>query len=466
MKPVSPKLLQKLKESLQTAGNNANPRMDVVVSRAKDTVQDADYWIVETIRETSGLGDVSVAPRRYKAVGRPNRLYGIHVHNGEVKTLIREYPDKLKQGWIEQFSLGNGSSVALAFNGHWERYRKIWRLITEELPWISWVDDNNDLWVQRWDDVSTKSQLSSNVLKVRMVRAWKNTVNLSSDQGIVAAYIKTDGKVYYRNYCIQDDYSEAWEYERVLSAFTGVGVNVNLFITHDYRMGFIIEDDLGQTHWLITHRNWGGMASPAENIVSSITDIRFDVIPIGHHNFKVEENISTAITDIWFNVAEPIYPTIVSITNDDQWTIRLQFNYEIDYDLTNVKDAFSVKDSLDIPFNILSTAPGVDNNEIVLTMSNFNGAFGNMFVTYDRNIIELDSLNQGSRFAIEGFIFEFTPELVPIEGFSSENISAGIGDISFEVKQVSHIDSYCEENIEASITDISFVVTKVGSSPL
>ena len=252
MKSISPQLLKKMNETLQTIGNDANPKLNVVVSRAKDTVRDADYWVVETIREMSGLGDVSVAPRRFKPNGRPNRLYGIHVHNGEVTTLVREYPDKLKRGWIEQFNLGLGSSVTVAFNGHWERYRKIWRLITDESPFISWVDNNNDLWSQHWNNESSKLKLASDVTKVRMIRAWKNTAIHYLDQGIVAAYIKTNGKVYYRNYCTQEDYSEAWESEKELTAFTGVAVNVNLFITNDYRMGFVIEDNLGQVHWLVT----------------------------------------------------------------------------------------------------------------------------------------------------------------------------------------------------------------------
>lgn len=466
MKPLSPQLLQKLKESLQTTGNNANPHLSVLVSRAKSTVQDADYWTVETIREMDGLGDISVAPRRFKAYGSPNRLYGIHVHNGEVKTLIREYPDKLKQGWVNQFSAGNGSSVAMAFNGYWERYRKFWRLVTDEAPYISWVDTANDLWTQLWDNELTRVKLSTNVSKVRMIRAWKNTVTQYLDQGVVVAYIKTDGKVYYRNYCIQEDSTEAWEFEKELVGFTGIAVNLNLFITNDYRMGFIIEDNLGQIHWLITTRNWGGMASPAENIMAGIKDITFDVIPIAYHDMSEVENIDTSISDIWFNVAEPIYPTILSVTNDDQWTIRLQFSHEIDCDLSNVKAAFSVKDSQNTPFNILTTSAGIDNSELVLVMTNFNGAAGNMFVTYDRNIIQLDCLNQGSRFAIEGFIFEFTPELVPIEGFVEESLGASIVDISFEVTQVYYSNMYETENIETSITDISFVVTKVGSSPL
>ena len=466
MKPLSPQLLQKINETLQTTGNNANPKLMVLAARAKDTVRDSDYWIVETIRETSGLGDVSVAPRRFKANGRPNRLYGVHVHNGEVKTLLREYPDKLKQGWVEQFSLGVGSSVAMAFNGHWERYRKLWRLITDASPYISWVDNNNDLWVQLWNDETTRVKLSMNVSKVRMIRAWKNTVTNYLDQGIVAAYIKTDGKVYYRNYCIQEDSSEAWESEKVVGNFAG-GVNsVNLFITNDYRMGFVIEDSLGQIHWMVTQRNWGGMASPAENLVTSIQDIMFEVTPIKYYDTFEIENIDTSITDIWFNVAMPIYPVLLNINNDDQWTIRLQFSHEIDYDLSNVKTAFSVKDSTNVVFNVLSTSAGVDNSELVLNMTNFNGAAGNLFVTYNRNIIQLDCLNQGSRFAIEGFTSQFTPELVPIEGFVEESISTNITDITFDVKQVYHTNMYSEENIETSITDIAFVVTKVGSSPL
>ena len=51
--------------------------------------------------------------------------------------------------------MGLGSSVAIAFNGYWERYRKLWRLITEEKPWIFWVDSTGVLWRQHWDDISS-----------------------------------------------------------------------------------------------------------------------------------------------------------------------------------------------------------------------------------------------------------------------------------------------------------------------
>ena len=157
---------------------------------------------------------------------------------------------------------------------------------------------------------------------------------------------------------------------------------------------------------------------------------------------------------------------MLSVSNDDQYTIRLLFNHLIDYDLSNVKTAFSVKDSTNVQFNILSSSPGVDNSEIVLTLVNFNGAKGNMFVTYDRNVIELDCLNQGSRFAVEGFTVEFTPELVPLEVFESEHLNTSIVDVSFTVKQVYYNNRFEQETIISGITDVGFIVTKVGSSPL
>ena len=283
MRQLPSDLSSKINQSLQTIGNDANPKMEVLVSRAKNAVVDSTYWTVETIREISGLGDVSVAPRRLIRYGKPDRIYEIHVRDNNVYTSIREYPDRFKEGFKPQFALGPGTSVGVAFNGVWERHRKFYRLITEEQPWVSWVDNIGTLWVQKWDDINSKFQLSSNVKKVKMIRGWKNLVIQQQDQGIVVAYIKTDGKVYYRNYCIQEDYSETWEYEKELTSFTGSAVNVNLFITNDYRMGFIIEDSTGQIHWLVTPRNWGGMASPAENLIIGVRDITLKVIPIKYY---------------------------------------------------------------------------------------------------------------------------------------------------------------------------------------
>ena len=298
MRSLPESLQSKLSQQMQTVHNDADPRMEVVVARARTTIVDYTYWTVETIREGSGLGDVSVAPRRFRAYGSPNRIYEIHVHNGEVKTAIREYPDRLKDGWQDQFSLGAGSSVAIAFDGRWERFRKLWRLITDEKPWLFWVDGNNVLWRQHWDDVSTKTQLDTGVARVRAIRAWKNVNLPDQDQGIVVGYIKTDGTVWYRNYCQQADYSYTWENARQLVDFTGTAVSLNMFITNDYRMGFMIEDSLGQIHWLVTPRNWAGMAIVADTLMVAPATLEVDLIPIEYYEGFEYELLTVAPAEL------------------------------------------------------------------------------------------------------------------------------------------------------------------------
>lgn len=291
MRNLPQTIIDKLNSKYQTTYNNSNMNIDVYMTRAKNTVEDSTYWTVETIRETSGLGEISVAPRRFRPYGPPNRIYEIHVHNGEVKTAIREYPDRLKDGWKDQFSLGAGSSVAIAFDGRWEKHRKIWRLVTDEKPWLFWVDGNNVLWRQHWDDVSTKTQLDTGVTRVRAIRAWKNVNLPAHDQGIVVGYIKTDGTVWYRNYCQQADYSYVWEPPRQLTDFTGTAVNLNLFLSNDYRMGFVIEDSTHQVHWFVTPRNWAGMALDQDIIaVTAKADVAFKEVT---YHKTVEEEIVT-----------------------------------------------------------------------------------------------------------------------------------------------------------------------------
>ena len=240
MRGLSSDLMAKIQQSYQTIGNNSQPKAKITVARAKTTVTDADYWTVEKIREKSGLGDISVAPRRSKKhYGGPDRLYEIHVDNGQVKTAIREYPDKLKQGWQDQFTLGPGTDVAIAFDGEWELYRKVWRQRTHENPWIFWIDDLGVLWGQLWDDETTLVELATGVSKVTAIRGWKELDNGLNDQGIVVAFVKTDGTVWYRNYCIQVDLTYIWESQRQVTGFTGTATNVGLFLTNDYRLGML-----------------------------------------------------------------------------------------------------------------------------------------------------------------------------------------------------------------------------------
>ena len=302
MRGIPSILLDKIKQQYQTKFNNANPRVSVTVARARTTVSDSSYFTVETIREGANLGDVSLAPQRMRTSGTPTRIYEIHIDNGIVGTSIREYPDKLKDGWKDQFTLGAGSKVAMAFDGEWRRYRQLWRLVTHEVPWIFWVDGDGKLQAQLWDDDTTKQELASGVTYVRAIRAWKNLNIADKDQGIVVAYIKNDGKVYYRNYCQLLDLTYLWEPEREITDFTGAALSLNLFITNDYRMGFMIEDSLSNIHWLITDRNWAGMAIAADTLTVAPATLDINLIPIEYINAVEQETLTVAPAELSVNL--------------------------------------------------------------------------------------------------------------------------------------------------------------------
>lgn len=461
MKNISTDLSNKIKTPFQTPANNADPKMSMTVVRAKDTIMDNTYWTTEVIRMGADLGDVSVAPRRFTPYGSPNSIYEIHVQNGSVSASIREYPDKLKEGWKEQFTLGPGKSVGIAFDGEWKRYRQTYRLVTYEKPWISWVDLNGVLWVQRWDEEDTRLQLSTDVVKVRMIRAWKNTAIKYLDQGIVVAYIKSDGKVYYRNYCIQIDYTEAWEYEKVLIGFLGSAVNVNLFITNDYRMGFIIEDNTGQIHWLITNRNWGGMASPAENIVTGIKDITLEIVPVEYYdNFADNEYISTGISDMEINICPFDFDisqvTIASAKRIDDHKIKLVFSHSL-LNADQSTDYFSIANK-----NIDSVSYGNSDKEIIINTVDSLPSIGVYTVNYNGEMLKV-LITSVCKPKLPSFAVDITGD--PPE--HNIYINVGITVPTMNVKRVYYLSTLSPiENLNACISSMTLIVTKIGNNPL
>ncbi|WP_350342341.1 hypothetical protein PRVXT_001569 [Proteinivorax tanatarense] len=283
MRKIPPSLKEKLKSKEYTKYKNTNPQVEVTISRARSSIQDTTYFNTEIIREKEGLSDIAVTPQRLAPLGRPTGIYEIHIDNGIAKTSKRAYPDKKGDGFINQFEVGKAKSVAIAFDGRWElNQRNLWNIKTYEKPYIFWVDNSGALYTQRWDEHNTKQKLAEGVKKVTAIRGWKSVAMPAHDHGVVAAYIKTDGKVYYRNYSEQEDNSFVWENERAVSEFAKKAQSINLFLTNDYRLGFIIEDENETISWAITKRNWAGMAILPEKIHVRPHTLNINFIPIDY----------------------------------------------------------------------------------------------------------------------------------------------------------------------------------------
>jgi hypothetical protein len=369
--------------------------------------------------------------------------------------------------WTYEFELGTATNVAIDFDGYWERDEesKRFNLITDEYPWIFRLD-SGVLTAQYWENSAV--EISTNVSKIRSVKGWvPANGDETNDQGLIIFYLKTDGNVYYRNYAIQSSGDKVWEVERQITEFTGTVVDIALFRTNDFRVGFIVQNDDGTIEYVVTDRNWAGMSFFPENIEAGITDITVEVHEIEYTDSFEEENITVGFNDFFINAAEPIYPEALSAENPDlsETEIHLTFSHELEQDLSTVASAFSMQDSLGSSLNILSTSEGVDSSEIIFTLENFAGASGDITISYDGSIV-ISANNQGSSFYVDTFNLIFTPELEPPEGFGEENITAGIADIDISVLEVTYTDSYGEETVTVGIDDISIVVTNVGDNPL
>lgn len=419
MRSLSSDLSAKIKQSLQTIGNNSQPKTKITVARAKTTVTDSNYWTVETIRTKSGISDIALAPRRfYKHYGGPDRIYEIHVDNSIVKTSIREYPDKLKDGWKPQFELGPGTDVAIAFDGDWELYKTNWRFRSHEKPWIFWVNAEI-LYGQLWDDETTMIELATGVSRVSAIRGWNNKNFLGNDQGVIVSYIKS-GRPYYKAFAYQTDGSQLWELERELVEFVGVAQNIGLFLTNDYRMGFAIENDLGIVYWLITTRCWAGMGITPEYIKASVSG-GINVIDIEKINANTDNEYITAQVSgevlLKYTLSDNQFLNIsnksIEMLDEESipymnWGYKIHFITEHDFTNVTVSD-FSIKDELNTNF-IINSIIKITNKEYELNTVNFNNAYGNMTVSFDGTGITKGEIGQ----TLDNFIATFTPQnLVP-----------------------------------------------------
>ena len=459
MRNISSLMNEKLKSTQQTPANKASPRMSIQVSRARATIMDSDYWTVETIRQKTGLGDIGVAPRRFKPYGRPNRIYEIHVDNGVVGTAIREYPDTFKEGWKDQFTLGGGVSVGLAFDGNWQRYRSAWRLVTDEKPWIFWVDTSGVLWRQLWDDASTLSQLDTGVSYVRAIRAWRNQYSAELDQGIVVGYIKTDGSVWYRNYCRQADGTVIWEIARQISTVTNA-VHLNLFLTNDYRIGFCIEKLNRDIQWVITQRNWSGMALIPENIHGVLALNEVKLIPITYTDLKATERVESNITFgkvnfCPFDVIINFTPSIIRAKRMDNHLIEIEYDTDI-YEVPNCPECFTISN------NLVVTVAKFGSRILQLTTSNSLVSVGSWTVTYN-GLGGINSFySDCCKPEFSSFSILATGEPPSVSEIITPNLS--LTNINFIKCTFSNLLG--EEKVSAVLTIVAVDLIKVGTNPL
>jgi hypothetical protein len=412
--------------------------------------------------------DITV--RKLESESQISFIYAACIDEGICTVKKSEFTELPGSAWIAEATIGEAIDAAIEFDGYWITTQYPFTFNTDEDPWVAWVTPTGSLNVRRLYAQKDPLVLATDVSKVAIVRGWKNTIDIGQDHGMIVLYIK-NGVPYYRTYAEQTTGSMAWEAERPLAIFSGTAVDINGFRTNDYRVGINILDSTDTTHSFITHRNWSGMASPAENLDTSITDITFEVTPITYHETSSDdERIESSIAIERFYVCPTgIVPAIVGterLSFLDKKTVQVMFNYELECELDNLKASLTLTNEELQPFTI-ETVEEAGNVLTIKTVEEMPFA-RNVILTYNMVGSYYLAFRISSTCLYDyGNSINLTIDGVPPVGFTEENLEAAVTDIVFDVTQVYYSTAYNGgENLEASIIDISFVVTKVGHNPL
>lgn len=321
---------------------------------------------------------------------------------------------------LPRYEVSNIKDLSLAVDGRWifDKDKNGYLLKTDSEPYMFWVDINNKLYVKKLNSSQEPYLLAENVKYVSSIRAWKNVNVTTADHGILAVYIKSDGLVYYRNYTEQSLNMFSWETERQIAEFTGTAVRVNLFNTNDYRTGIFIEDSSGDNKYLLTGRNWAGMAIPAEKIVANPYEIHLDLIELnyenGYEDIHLKANPYEIKLDLLFSSTEN---SILSAENkpnenvDWGWVIEFEVQNPIPELLLGKITVIDVLKSTPIT---MTSVQSLGENKYRLTASNviesgFNNVLGDIK-------IDITNVINEAGYTYENMSYTFTPvNLVPTD---------------------------------------------------
>jgi hypothetical protein len=367
MKNIPPSLLNKLLERLQVSATDANPMIRLISTQAT-----VNTLLTEPIHEDvpAGFGDVTL--RQLPGEDTPSLAFAVCIDNGIANVYQRNFPAYMDHPWVCLWTLGAAKDVAIEFDGVWglePRYR--WYVLkTQELPLIFWVDLTDNLYVQKWQDESTRILLAESVSQISACRGWQSIFELDLDQGLIIGYIKS-GSVYYRALCTQDTGEQFWESERAVPEFSSGNTSISVFRTNDYRVGFITEHN-GQIKWLLSHRNYVGMAARPESVHVQIQDVSLYITPFIPAAGETGEQVGAAVRDPYLLLYTPEQDLQLCVTSTQRVT-QTQVKLILSQPLTTFTAELA---------NSLTLTP-----ERAVTGLDYDGLQQTLLITYDSPVL-------------------------------------------------------------------------------
>lgn len=487
MRPIPEDLLAKLKLRFQTQHNDADPQIHLIFQRAERFIEEGGILDPYTIAtgDPPLLRGWDLAMRRTDRRKNPDYMYRAMIADGTVTIsrtpypamigALRGEPHELMIDWEYLGTVGSNNSleVAIEFDGFWVRVADDaevcfdspanWTHITAGEPYIFWTDTAGKLWAQQLGQ-GPHELTPSGTTKICAIRGWKSVVTTWHDQGLIVVYTR-DGTLRYRNYAEQNTDPPTWGWEHEKNT-TKAAVNVGIARTNDYRTAILYETPTGEIHWLVTTRNWSGMAIPPHTIEAKAGAILVELLPIIETTGHEDHSVTASAGAISCMLCPPIWPVTTGASNPaptETTTINITCSIDLFGDLVGLQAGFLVRDGLLTNFPVTATAKGLTPGIIRLTTASFGGAQGDLTITYTHAAAPIFAqVTGGCRMELDSFVRTFTP-LVPLLHYFTDETIAAIGtglELGFHV--ITNVNGTHRKTVTATAGAISVVLTWTG----
>lgn len=179
--------------------------------------------------------------KRLLSDNSPSQLFAVGIEDGNARVRSRPIKGGADVVWEPLYEVGPAKTAAIEFDGIFSLVNGTkTTLYTDDLPYLFWTDLSDTLWTQYGDDDTSREKLADNVISISACRAWNSIEFPEIDDGLIVAYIKTDGSVAYRTRVGKALGFAYWDPEEVIEE-AGVGnTAVHVHRLNDYRVGFSV----------------------------------------------------------------------------------------------------------------------------------------------------------------------------------------------------------------------------------
>jgi len=403
MRAIDATLKARIELAQQTLYNNANPQMDVTVTRPRTPITRAGFWQESIV--TAGATSVCTSVCVRRQVKHPTRAYVAYVTEGG--TLVVKYADLVsvefsKLQWITVETIAGCTACAVELDGFFRPVpRNRVEFLTDETPWLFYVTAAGALMGGLLGG-TYEVLVGANVTALDAIRG-EASYHKDEDQGLLLFYI-INGGVYYRQLI-----AGVWGGQSTVTLAPANAVKIKAERVFDWRIVLQVTEAGGALYEIFAKMQASGW-NGTEFLQFSVSGSG-QMFDIYYYDFFNEENVSLDISgfgDLLYNLS-PVMLRAYNLANvDEDFGYKIRVIWDEDLNLVSGNEtAFSMVDSTLAVFGCTAITV-ISSRELELDMQNFNNAVGAVTLSYDPGTM------MGDIVAVTACDVAFTPTgLVP-----------------------------------------------------